>query len=92
VFGIDAAALGDNRIARALDAVAPELDHIIGSVGATAIDVFGIDVAYMYRDITTSPPYGSYDEVDEAFPVPAYGHPKDGGRSQTGPDWSRDDE
>jgi transposase len=22
--------------------------------------------------------YGSYEDVDEAFPVPAFGHPKDG--------------
>jgi hypothetical protein len=48
VFGIPAGALGDDRIARALDAIAPELDHIVGSVGARAIDVFGIDVSRMH--------------------------------------------
>jgi hypothetical protein len=48
VFGILAGALGDDRIARALDAIAPELDHIVGSVGARAIDVFGIDVSRMH--------------------------------------------
>jgi hypothetical protein len=35
--GIDAAALNDDRIARALDAIVPELDRIVGSVGAQAI-------------------------------------------------------
>jgi transposase len=78
VFGIPAGALGDDRIARALDAIAPELDHIIGSVGARAIDVFGIDVSRMHWDMTSISLYGSYCEVDEAFPVPAFGHPKDG--------------
>jgi hypothetical protein len=29
-FGIEAAALNDDRIARALDAIAPELDRIFG--------------------------------------------------------------
>jgi histidinol phosphatase-like PHP family hydrolase len=53
VFGIPAGALGDDRIARALDAIAPELDHIVGSVGARAIEVFGIDVSRMHWDITS---------------------------------------
>ncbi len=78
VFGIPAGALGDDRIARALDAIAPELDHIVGSVGARAIEVFGIDVSRMHWDMTSISLYGSYEGVDEAFPVPAYGHPKDG--------------
>jgi hypothetical protein len=35
----------DDRIARALDAIAPELDRIVGSGGAQAIAAFGIDVS-----------------------------------------------
>jgi hypothetical protein len=45
VFWIPAGALGDDRIARALDAIAPELGHIVGSAGARVIDVFGFDVS-----------------------------------------------
>jgi hypothetical protein len=41
VFGIDPALLNDDRLGRALDAIAPELDHIIGTVGAQAITAFG---------------------------------------------------
>ncbi|MCO1577895.1 IS1634 family transposase [Crossiella sp. SN42] len=41
VFGINPALLNDDRIGRALDAIAPELDHIVGSVGAQAISMFG---------------------------------------------------
>ena len=36
-FGITTCALNDDRIARALDAIAPELDQVVGSVGARAI-------------------------------------------------------
>jgi hypothetical protein len=45
VWGIEAAVLNDDRIGRALDAIAPELDRIIGSVGARAITTFGLPVA-----------------------------------------------
>ncbi|WP_369355117.1 DUF4277 domain-containing protein [Streptomyces sp. cg2] len=41
VFGIEAETLNDDRIARALDAIAPEPEHITGSVGAAAITAFG---------------------------------------------------
>ncbi len=43
VFGIDAGTLNDDRAGRALDAIAPHLDEIVGSVGARAIGEFGID-------------------------------------------------
>src|SRR3954471_18250442 len=44
VYGIAASALGDDRLRRGLDAVADNVDAIVGSAGAAAIDVFGIDV------------------------------------------------
>jgi transposase len=77
VYGLPAAALGDDRIARALDAIAPELEHIVGSVGAAAIDVFGIDVTRLHWDMTSISLYGAYDNADEAYPAPGWGHPKD---------------
>jgi hypothetical protein len=48
VFGIDPALLNDDRIGRAFDAIAPELDRIVGSVGAQAIAAFGIDVSRLH--------------------------------------------
>ena len=51
-FGITTSALNDDRIARALDAIAPELDQVVGSVGARAISVFGLDVARLHWDMT----------------------------------------
>src|SRR6266851_3786520 len=44
-YGISPELLSDDRIARALDAVAPQLDAITGSVGAAAITEFGVDVS-----------------------------------------------
>jgi transposase len=77
VYGLPAAVLGDDRLARALDAIAPHVDQIVGSVGAAAIDVFGIDVARLHWDMTSVSLHGAYDEVQAGFPAPGWGHPKD---------------
>jgi len=77
VFAIDPAALNDDRVGRALDAVAPELNRIVGSVGAGAIASFGIDVARMHWDMTSISLYGNYESPIEEFVEPRYGHPKD---------------
>jgi transposase len=76
-FGIDPSALNDDRIARALDAIAPELDRIVGSVGAQAITAFGLDVSRLHWDMTSISLYGTYDEVEPEFTTPRFGHPKD---------------
>jgi hypothetical protein len=76
-LGIDPAALNDDRIARALDAIAPELDPIVGSVGVQAIAAFGIDVSRCHWDMTCATPlYGSYDKIEDEFAAPRFGHPK----------------
>ncbi|MDQ3576704.1 MAG: IS1634 family transposase [Actinomycetota bacterium] len=77
VYGIDPAALNDDRIGRALDAIAPELDHIVGSVGAQAITAFGIDTSRLHWDMTSISLYGAYEQTDEEHPAPKFGHPKD---------------
>ncbi|MEU9212737.1 IS1634 family transposase [Streptomyces sp. NPDC048415] len=77
VFGLSAGLLNDDRLARALDAIAPELEGIVGSVGARPIDVFGLDVARLHWDMTSMSLHGAYEETEEGFPAPAYGHPKD---------------
>lgn len=76
-FGITGGALNDDRIARALDAIAPELEHIVGSVGAQAIAAFGLDVTRLHWDMTSISLYGGYDEPDPDYPAPRFGHPKD---------------
>ena len=77
VFGVPAGTLNDDRIGRALDALAPELDGIVGSVGATAIAAFGLDVSRLHWDMTSISLYGDYDANEEGFATPSYGHPKD---------------
>src|SRR6266511_4094131 len=68
VYAIPADALNDDRLGRALDAIAPQVEHI---------DAFGIDVTRLHWDMTSISLYGAYDQVDEDHPAPAYGHPKD---------------
>jgi Domain of unknown function (DUF4277) len=53
-YGIEPHLLNDDRLGRALDAIAPHLDEIIGSVGAAAIGEFGVDVARLHWDMTSS--------------------------------------
>src|SRR5512142_264581 len=77
VYGIDPDALNDDRLGRALDALAGQVDQVVGSVGAKAIDVFGIDVTRLHWDMTSISLYGAYDTPDGDFPAPAFGHPKD---------------
>lgn len=79
VFGIEADLLNDDRLARALDAIAPHLERIAGTVGARAVGEFGIDVARMHWDMTSMSVHGAYpaEGQDEDFPLIGYGHPKD---------------
>jgi transposase len=77
VFAIDPDILNDDRLARALDALAPHVDQITGSVGAKAIEVFGIDITQIHWDMTSISLHGDYEHPDQQYPTPAYGHPKD---------------
>ena len=77
VYGIEADLLNDDRLGRALDALADQADQVVGSIGANAIDAFGIDVTRCHWDMTSISLYGAYDRVDDEHPAPAYGHPKD---------------
>lgn len=77
VFGLDAGVLNDDRIARALDALAPVLDEVTGSIGAAAIAAYGVDVSQLHWDMTSVSLYGDYPACDQDFPQPRFGHPKD---------------
>src|SRR5271166_6456680 len=76
-YGIAPELLNDDRIARALDAVAPQLDAIVGGVGAAAVTEFGVDVSRLHWDLTSISLYGAYPQADEEYPAPRWGHPKD---------------
>jgi len=76
-FGLSPEVLNDDRIGRALDAVAPHLDGIVGSVGARAIATFGVDVARIHWDMTSISLYGAYPTHDPDHIEARFGHPKD---------------
>ncbi|MFA1544646.1 IS1634 family transposase [Actinomadura monticuli] len=76
-LGVEPELLNDDRIGRALDAIAPHLDRIVGSVGVAAIEAFGIDVARLHWDMTSVSMHGDYEQVQEGFAAPRFGHPKD---------------
>ncbi|MFI6690124.1 IS1634 family transposase [Streptomyces sp. NPDC050485] len=79
IFGIEAGLLNDDRLARPLDAIAPKLEAIAGTVGARAIAEFGIDVSRLHWDMTSMSVHGDYpvEGQDERYPVIAHGRPKD---------------
>ena len=77
VFDLTAEVLNDDRIGRALDAVAPELDGVVGSIGARAIAGFGVEVARIHWDMTSISLYGAYRSPDSDYIEPRFGHPKD---------------
>lgn len=77
VFSIDADALNDDRVGRALDAVAPALAGIVRSVGVNAITRFGIDTSRIHWDMTSISLFGGYDGIEAGSAEPSHGHPKD---------------
>lgn len=78
VYGVLPRHLNDDRIGRALDAMAQHLDGMVGSIGAKAIEVFGVDVSRLHWDMTSISLFGDYEAAEEGFVLPHYGHPKDG--------------
>ncbi|MEA2827496.1 MAG: hypothetical protein QOG43_1935 [Actinomycetota bacterium] len=77
VFGMEPDALNDDRVGRALDAIAPTLAGIVGSVGVNAIARFGIDTSRIHWDMTSISLFGDYAGNEAAFAEPSHGHPKD---------------
>src|SRR5216117_2724038 len=76
-YGISPVLLNDDRIARALDAIGPQLDAITGGAGAAAITEFGVDVSRLHWDLISISLYGAYPQADQEYPAPRWGHPKD---------------
>ncbi|TDB92867.1 IS1634 family transposase [Nonomuraea longispora] len=76
-FGVEPSLLNDDRIGRALDAVAPHLDQLAGSVGLAAIEAFGVDVTRLHWDLTSISLQGDFEQAEPGFAAPKFGHPKD---------------
>ena len=77
ILGIPALALNDDKLGRTLDAIAPVLEEITGTVALGAIETFGIDISQLHWDMTSFSLHGAYEQLDEDYAAPSYGHPKD---------------
>jgi hypothetical protein len=66
VLGLAPDVLNDDRIARALDALAPVLEQVTGSVGAAATGAYSIEVSQLHWDMTSVSLHGAYEHPEEA--------------------------
>lgn len=69
--------LNDDRLGRALDAVAGRLDQIVSAVGLSAVSAFGVDAARLHWDFTSVAFCGDYDAQDPAAARIGFGHSSD---------------
>ncbi len=76
-LGTPGALLNDDRLGRALDAVAGRIDEIASAVAMAAIGAFGVDAARLHWDFTSVAFCGAYDDQDESSPRIGYGHSSD---------------
>jgi Domain of unknown function (DUF4277) len=77
ILGIAPASLNDDKLGRTLDAIAPHLGQITSAVAVRAITTFDIDISQLHWDMTSFSMHGAYDETDNDYPEPRYGHPKE---------------
>lgn len=61
LFGIPAMLLNDDRLGRALDALAPRAEEIRGAAALAAIERFGVDAARLHLDLTALRVYGAHE-------------------------------
>ncbi len=76
-LGTPGALLNDDRLGRALDAMAGRIDEIASAVAMAAIGAFGVDAARLHWDFTSVAFCGAYDDQDRASPTIGYGHSSD---------------
>src|ERR687891_2404158 len=62
LLGIPAALLNDDRLGRALEALAVYAETLRGTLAARAIERFGVDVGRLHVDLTTLRVAGAYED------------------------------
>jgi hypothetical protein len=62
LFGIPAALLNDDRLGRALEALAVYAEPVRGALAARAIERFGVEVGRLHVDLTTLRVAGAYED------------------------------
>ncbi|WNV87471.1 hypothetical protein [Umezawaea sp. Da 62-37] len=53
------------------------MTDLFGTAGAQAITAFGIDTSRPHWDMTSISLYGAYDQTDDEYAAPKFGHPED---------------
>lgn len=76
-LGTPGGLLNDDRLGRALDALAGRMDEVASAAALAAIGTFGADAARLHWDFTSVAFCGAYAEQDEAGPVIGFGHSSD---------------
>jgi Domain of unknown function (DUF4277)/Transposase DDE domain len=76
-LGTPGALLNDDRLGRALDALAPRLDEVASAVALAAIGAFGADAARLHWDFTSVAFCGAYPSQDPGAPRVGFGHSSD---------------
>ena len=76
-LGTPGALLNDDRLGRALDALAGRLDEVASAVALAAIGSFGADAARLHWDFTSVAFCGAYADQDPDAPRIGYGHSSD---------------
>lgn len=76
-LGTPGALLNDDRLGRALDALAGRIDEVASAVAMAAVGAFGIDAARLHWDFTSVAFCGAYGNQDPAAPRIGYGHSSD---------------
>jgi transposase len=76
-LGVPAGLLNDDRLGRALDAMAGRLDHIASAAAMSAVVNFGADAARLHWDFTSVAFCGAYADQDPSGPQVGFGHSSD---------------
>jgi hypothetical protein len=76
-LGTPGALLNDDRLGRALDALAGQLDQVASAVALAAIAQFGADAARLHWDFTSVAFCGAYEQQDARHPLVRFGHSSD---------------
>jgi transposase len=76
-LGAPGALLNDDRLGRALDALAGRMDEVASAVALAAIGAFGADAARLHWDFTSVAVTGTYTAQDPGAPRVGFGHSSD---------------
>lgn len=76
-LGTPGALLNDDRLGRALDALADHIDEVASAVALAAIGSFGTDAARLHWDFTSVAFCGAYAHQDPSAATVGFGHSSD---------------